>query len=331
MNEKILTIVVPSYNTEKYIKECLPTFLKARRLNEIEILLVNDGSTDNTLSILNDYQAEYKTVVKVIDKENGGHGSVINVGIVESSGKYFKVIDGDDWVSTNELDSLIAKLEQLDVDLVINSFNRVLEGTNIINTVRFKSECNKVISWENMPEDFGEISIHAITYRTKILKQMVPQLREKCFYEDAEYVLFGIKNVGNFVYLDEPVYQYRIGSTEQSVNPNKVYKNKEMHRLIVSDCIDFFEKNKQFMETNKRLYCEKFINRLIQTQYLIFVKVNYDSTHIQEIVSWDEELREKSSHFYNNRHVVFKVLKKIPLLSYTFLWIINRVYQKGKK
>ena len=119
---KILTIVVPSYNTELYIDECLPTIISSKSIDDIEILLVNDGSTDNTLKKARYFEELYPQSIRVIDKENGGHGSVINRGIKEATGKYFKVIDGDDWVDTAAFNQLVSCLKRVDVDLVMNPY-----------------------------------------------------------------------------------------------------------------------------------------------------------------------------------------------------------------
>lgn len=111
--EKILTITIPSYNVEKYLDETLPHYFDERVLPDIEILIVNDGSKDNTLAIANGYHEKYPESVFVIDKPNGGHGSTINAGIAAARGKYFKVIDADDWVDTESFVKLIDTLKKL--------------------------------------------------------------------------------------------------------------------------------------------------------------------------------------------------------------------------
>ena len=100
---KILTVTIPAYNVEKYMDEVLPTFLEESILNKIEILIVNDGSKDGTSKKGKQYEQQYPAVIRLIDKENGGHGSTINKGIELATGKYFKVVDGDDWVDTHAL------------------------------------------------------------------------------------------------------------------------------------------------------------------------------------------------------------------------------------
>ena len=127
-DEKILSIVIPSYNTGQFLDKNIITMLDSRINNKLEILIVNDGSSDDTAERATKYQKLYPGTVKLINKENGGHGSVINKGIEIASGRYFKVIDGDDWVVKENLVSLIADLENIDSDIVLNPYHFIFEG-----------------------------------------------------------------------------------------------------------------------------------------------------------------------------------------------------------
>lgn len=120
---KVLTITIPAYNVEKYMDEVLPTFLAESIMDKIEILIVNDGSKDKTSEIGKRYEAQYPGVIKLVDKENGGHGSTINKGIELATGKYFKVVDGDDWVDTDAFITYVTMLEKLDTDAVGHSIS----------------------------------------------------------------------------------------------------------------------------------------------------------------------------------------------------------------
>ena len=122
---KTLSVVIPSYNVEKYLPEILPTFLSPEVLDDIEVLIVNDGSKDNTSKVGKEFQDKYPNTVRIIDKENGGHGSTINRGIEEAVGKYFKVVDGDDWVDTDVFIKYVNALKTLEADAVMTPFNRV--------------------------------------------------------------------------------------------------------------------------------------------------------------------------------------------------------------
>ena len=129
MNNKVLSIVVPSYNAEQYLPETIPTMLPASNLEKLELIIVNDGSKDNTLDIAKKLQESYPETIVIVDKKNGGHGSTINAGIKAATGKYFKVVDADDWVNTENLSELIDYLDSVNDDEVISPFIRVYMDT----------------------------------------------------------------------------------------------------------------------------------------------------------------------------------------------------------
>lgn len=120
--EKVLSIVIPAYNVEKYLEKCLSSFEIEAVLDRIEILVINDGSGDHTAEIAQRYCEKYPETYFLYNKENGGHGSGINYGIRYATGKYFKVVDGDDWLNTEELEAFVKLLEETDTDIVAADF-----------------------------------------------------------------------------------------------------------------------------------------------------------------------------------------------------------------
>ena len=117
MDEKILTVTVPSYNVQAYLEDCLESFVNSEVMDDIEVLIVNDGSSDDTATIAERYVSKYENTFRLINKENGGHGSTINTGAREARGKYFKVVDGDDWVDTRSFIRLVKLLKEIDADI----------------------------------------------------------------------------------------------------------------------------------------------------------------------------------------------------------------------
>ena len=118
MNTKILTITVPAYNAEKYLDRCLQSFLVPEILDALEVLVINDGSRDSTSDIASRYVNQYPDTFHLINKKNGGHGSGINCGIAHATGKYFKIVDADDWLNTEVLAQYIGLLRTVDTDIV---------------------------------------------------------------------------------------------------------------------------------------------------------------------------------------------------------------------
>ena len=134
---KILSVTIPTYNVEKYLKQCLDSFIIPEIIDDMEILIVNDGSTDSSPIIAKEYTEKYPDTFKLINKENGGHGSTINTGIANATGKYFKVVDSDDWVDTKSMINLMATLKKDDCDLVYSNYYWVDNDTGK-KTVEFQ-------------------------------------------------------------------------------------------------------------------------------------------------------------------------------------------------
>lgn len=223
--DKLLTIVIPVYNTEKYIKKCLDSLVVKKYLDVLDIIIISDGSPDNAVDIAKHFIREYPNTYRLIEKENGGHGSVINRGIVEAKGKYFKVLDSDDWFDTANFEQYLEKLSKLDVSLIItNSINElVYRNTQQKEDYYDLFEYEKITKVEDLDfkriENVDIVSLANATFKTSILKESGIKLYEKCYYEDMQYDLFYLKYLKDFIVLDNYVYHYFIGRPEQSVSP----------------------------------------------------------------------------------------------------------------
>ena len=244
--EKLLTVVIPSYNVEKYLPEILPTYLDDALIPDIELLIVNDGSKDRTAEIGARYQAQYPQCVRLINKENGGHGSTINTGIDNARGKYFKVIDGDDWVDTGALKTLVERLKGLDCDAVLSPFVMVEDGTG---RIAGKTEYGELTDGGMYSEDVlvriarqKKYAMHAMTIKTGIIRK-IPRISEHCFYVDMEYIAYPLEFIRSVAYVDAPVYQYRVGSAGQSMAMANMIRNRQMHMRVLQNLIDFYHRD----------------------------------------------------------------------------------------
>ena len=122
---KHLSVAVPCYNVEKYLHKCLDSFSDDRLRQDLEVLIIDDGSTDSTAEIAREYVERYPDIFRLIQKENGGHGSAVNAGIANATGRYFRIVDGDDWVHTDNLIALIGLLKDTETDLVVDQKTKV--------------------------------------------------------------------------------------------------------------------------------------------------------------------------------------------------------------
>ena len=245
--EKILTITIPSYNVEKYLQQTLDSFIDDEILNDIEVLVVDDGSKDRTATIGKAYEEKYPDTFRVISKENGGHGSTINRGIQEAKGKYFKVVDGDDWVYTEDFIKLVKALKTCNADYIVTNYYEVNDKTGE-KTPREYREFQKKDIWKfSEAAQVKQIGMHPLVIKTEILKKNQIRLDEHCFYVDVEYILYPVPYVETVQYLDLFVYMYRLAVTTQSVSlagyqkhmQKDVYKRQDIKSMNVLDIVPY--------------------------------------------------------------------------------------------
>lgn len=220
-----LSVVVPCYNSADYMRRCLDSLIEGGG-RQVEILVVDDGSQDATSAIADEYEARFPGRVRAVHKANGGHGSTINVGLELARGRYFKVVDSDDWVDVDAFATLVATLHRFaaagsDVDMVLSNFVYEKEGRAKGRPVRFRSALprDRVFGWDEVRRlrKTQYFLMHAIVYRTGLLRETGLSLPEHTFYVDNIFAYMPLPSVRRMYYLDVDLYRYRIGRAGQSV------------------------------------------------------------------------------------------------------------------
>lgn len=324
--DKILTITIPAYNVEKYLDNILPTFLDEKVLKKLEILIVNDGSKDKTKNIGQRYEELYPESICLIDKENGGHGSTINKGIELATGKYFKVVDGDDWVDTEEFVKFVEALENTESDVVATPYVRVNDVTHQREIKTFYNiEFEKEYRIDDILNSMGEqYAMHALTFKTAILKK-IPRISEHCFYVDMEYILYPLKYVNTIIFYDMPIYQYRIGNNEQSISVKSKQKNRNMHRRVINNLISFFKEEE--LSPEKRSFLSNRIKGLINAQIRIYLSFKPSSNIKRELMAFSNEMVKKAPDLYAE---VPGKLCKLLYASKNRLYVLLSFYYSNK-
>ncbi|HFU3730806.1 TPA: glycosyltransferase family 2 protein [Streptococcus suis] len=325
---KILSIVVPSYNAEPYLLETIPTMLSVTNLDKLEIIIVNDGSTDNTLYIAEQLKNEYPETIIVIDKENGGHGSTINTGIQYATGKYFKVVDADDWVDTANLSSLIEYLVTCDDDEVISPFIKVYLDTAKEEIYTYSvSQSRKSYPYDVFLSEIQELpKMHAITIKTSILRENKIQIDENCFYVDLEYNTFPMPYIKTASYYDKIVYRYRLGSPTQSVSMDSYIRNVKMHERVIFALLKFLKQFDKASQIEKKLLTE-LIGDVITTHSNIYLAMNDTKLAKKEFLTFENKVRLDYPTLFNSPRG-----KKIRLLRgsrYHLFSLLGKIY-RGK-
>lgn len=272
--EKVLTISVAAYHVEQYLEETLESFLIPEVRGQLEVLIINDGSGESINEIAGKYVERYPHVFRLVDKENGGHGSTVNRGIEEASGKYFKTVDGDDRVEAEGFADLLTYLERAEEDLIVTDYYRFDDGTGEwIDTIRHEfegKEYGRPYRFEDICNEIY-INMHAATYRTELLKKMKRRLDEHCFYVDTEYVLYPVPYVDTVAFLKRPVYEYRLGLESQSINIKNMQKNCSHHETVLEHLLDFYGEECRTLSEEKKRYVERGVARILVSQLKIYL------------------------------------------------------------
>ncbi len=300
----ILTILVPVYNTEKFIEKCLLSLVNKTLVGKIEVIIVSDGSKDKSIDIAKKIAEEHNGIFKIIEKENGGHGSTINVGIKKAKGKYFRVLDSDDWFDENEFVKFINKLEKCDSDLVVTDYSKEYVNDGISEDIIYENlKDSKEYNFDKFDLKLLNCVFFAmatITYKTEILKKLKFQLPEKTFYVDMLYDVIPMLKVNTFTYYKCNIYKYFIGRIDQSVNTNSYEKNHLNHNSVTHKLIDFYSDNEKTMAAIKRKYLKNIINTVINTNYSIYcIFFRNKKDGYKKAKEFDEYLKNKSLELYN--------------------------------
>lgn len=234
---------------EKYLSNAIESCILSDYLrNRIEIIIVNDGSKDNSLEIAKGYESRYPNCIKVIDKINGGYGSTVNSSISVATGKYFKLLDADDWFNEKGFEKFINRLENCNSDVVFSDYNTVTEDGKIEGTVSFKLESSVVYQISEKHLNADDYSMHAISVKTNLLKDGNVKLSEKCFFTDTEFVYYSFKWSNTFSYIDENVYQYRLGRNGQSVSKQGMINHVDDAVRVAKKLLDDSNKKSKVLE-----------------------------------------------------------------------------------
>lgn len=320
--EKILTVSIAAYNVGKYIEETLDSLVIPEILDDIEVFVVDDGGTDNSLSIAKKYEKKYPETFHVIHKENGGYGSVFNYTVKKATGKYFKLLDGDDWFSKTGLIQLVNQLNNTDADIVVTNYFKGPNNNNLsLVTVVNKVDNGFYDSLDGLTN--RPIGMWAITYKTEILRSSKLFLPEHTLYTDQYYDLIPLASCNKIELSSVPVYCYRVGRDGQSVSKDSRIKHCDEMLYICKEVSEFAEANK-----DKR-----------NGKYVLMRAANYHTTAIRTIMldkiskknldkikTYDAEIRMVAPSVYNMVPKMGKIGKLIYLYrktNYQTYWLLG--------
>lgn len=239
---KLMSFAVPCYNSEEYMQKCIESLLKGGE--DVEIIVVNDGSHDNTREIAEDYVRRYPSIVKAVHKENGGHGSGVNKGLELASGLYYKVVDSDDWLDETALKTLLDTIkkhraENALPDLYLTNFvyEKVYEGGRYVRRFTKNFPVNKFFGWEKVKKfhTSSVLLMHSLIYKTEKLRESNTVLPEHTFYVDNIFAYKPLPYMKKLYYLDIDLYRYFIGREDQSVSRENIVRRYEQQIRVMKE------------------------------------------------------------------------------------------------
>lgn len=243
---KLITFAVPCYNSQDYMSHCIDTLLSAS--SDIEIIIINDGSKDDTKKIAEAYKKKYPDIIKVINQENGGHGEGVNQGIKYAEGLYFKVVDSDDWVDKESLIKLIDQIKTMindknTVDMILVNYVYEKEGNTKVINYRSVLPKNKVFTWKDTKKFRLDqnILMHSVVYKLDVLKRCGVVLPKRTFYVDNIFVYYPLPYVKTMYYMDIDFYRYFIGRNDQSVNEKVMVKRIDQQIFVTKEMTKYFD------------------------------------------------------------------------------------------
>lgn len=288
---------------------------------DVEILIVNDGSSDDTARMADEYAAKYPTIIRAIHQENKGHGGAVNAGIANATGAFFKVVDSDDWLDEEAFKKIMKVLKKVveekhDLDLILSHYIYDKVGRRYKRVMRYRRALpeRKIISWETDKIHFNKfqyVLMHSVIYRTQLLRDCGLKLPEHTFYVDNIYIFKPMIHVKKLMYVPVDLYHYYIGREGQSVNEQTMVKRIDQQLFVNKTLIEFFSENK---DVNKQMYkfLLQYLDMMMCVASIICIVSNDKETLDKKKELW-RYLKDTDKKLYRQlRTTVFGITMNLP-------------------
>lgn len=311
--EKILTISIAAYNVGNYIKNTLDSLIVPEIMDKLEVFIVDDGGTDETLRIAREYEEKYPEIFHAVHKENGGYGSTVNYSIAHATGKYFKLLDGDDWFCKENLKEYIHFLEKQEVDIVLSPYFRVFTETEKMVYIERNSDIQKVnfikdVCVENIP------IMHEMCVKTYLLQKSNKKITEHCFYTDYEFVFLSLLKASTIVYFSLPIYCYQIGVEGQSVSVEGIRKHYLDKSKVAFQLYNWYNENGKdvYQGFHKKILIQEMLG-ITDDAYTAYMTLINTKKGKEELKKFDKKIKEQ----FDNIYQITMLIKKVKLLRKT--------------
>ena len=315
---KLLSVAIPCYNSEAYMEKCIKSILPGGE--EVEIIIVDDGSSDGTAAIADRYAEEYPTIIKAVHQENGGHGEAVNAGIRNATGLYFKVVDSDDWLSRDAYLQALSHLEKLakgsdTVDLFVTNFIYDKQGATRKKVMRF-NHCfpqEEIFGWKDMGHlPKGKyLLMHSLIYRTQLLKDCGLELPKHTFYVDNLYAYEPLPYVKKMYYLNVDLYRYFIGRDDQSVNEQVMIRRIDQQIRVNKRMVDVYSEG-NYTEKHLKKYMFNYLDIITTVSSIMLIRSGTEEG-LQKKKELLDYIKNKDRRVYKElRHSLMGSLMNLP-------------------
>ena len=306
---KLITFAVPCYNSAAYMRHCADTLLTGG--DQVEIILVDDGSADETGAIADEYAQRYPNIVRAIHQPNGGHGEGVNQGLRNAQGMYYKVVDSDDWLNEDALQRVLTKLRELSqgeepLDMMVCNYvyEHVAEG--ISKVVRYTDVFpeGEVFTWADLghwkPSEY--LLMHSVIYRTQMLRDCGLELPKHTFYVDNIFVYQPLPQVKSIYYMNEDLYRYFIGRDDQSVNEQVMIKRVDQQLRVTRIMLDFYSYDTlRSFEPKLGTYMLRYLSMMMMISS-IFLIMSEEPENLEKKDKLWKDLKAKDPAMYKKLH-----------------------------
>ncbi len=315
---KLLSIIIPCYNSQNYMRHCINTLLPGGE--QVEILIVNDGSTDETAEIAEEYKRAYPTIIRVIHQENKGHGGAINAGLRQACGLYVKVVDSDDWVDVCAYRKILETLhglylEEKQIDMLLSNFVYEKEGAHRLSVMHYENVFprNRILTWDEVGHfRKGQyILMHSVIYRTEILRESGLVLPEHTFYVDNLFVYIPLVYVKKIFYLDVNFYRYYIGREDQSVN-ERVMIGRIDQQIRVNQLMLEMVDLRRIMNFNLRSYMFNYLEIITTVSSILLIRSGTKENLMKKNELWKYIKKKDLSLYYRLRKGIMGFTINLP-------------------
>jgi len=315
--EKLLSIVIPTYNMSSYIERCLNSLISDKTKDLLDILVINDGSKDDTSKKAKVLACLYPNTIKVIDKENGNYGSCVNVGLRKAIGKYIKILDADDFMDTKALEEILDMMSKLDIDMVLTDFNKLYTNQKSkVHTLNIPPY--KELQLENIcgKKDFKNFWMHSVAYKRSLFSNLEYHQTEGISYTDQEWIFLPLAIVRTVYYIPIVLYQYNLGREGQTVSRSFMQKHFNDHLVCIKSLLETFDAlpNDIPISIKEMLYRRLFgLTKFVYKSCLIN---GFSCKESQELREFDKFLKQ---HCYSLYLETSKIKLSSPVLPYHYI------------